>query len=65
MITKIACKIGGRRLYQYNEDDFLFKFLLLTSFFRITRLQVIKEKHFYLIASLCFHVFVNPCCLQA
>ena len=30
--------------HQYNEDDFLFKFLLLSSFFRITSLQVIKEK---------------------
>ena len=39
-------KYGYRRLYQYNEDDFLFKFLLLTTFFRITRLQVIKEKLF-------------------
>ena len=29
---------------QYNEDDFLFKFLLLSSFFRITSLQVIKEE---------------------
>ena len=31
---------GGRRLCQYNEDDFLFKFKLLTRFFRITSLQV-------------------------
>jgi len=25
----------GRRLYQYNEDDFLFEFKLLTRFFRV------------------------------
>ena len=34
---------SGRRLNQYNEDDFLFKIGLLTSFFRNTNLQVIKK----------------------
>jgi len=47
----------GRQLYQYSEDDFLFYFLLLTRFFRITSLQVIKEKLFCLIAHL------DPLCL--
>ena len=27
---------SGRRLYQYKEDDYLFEFWLLSSFFRIT-----------------------------
>jgi len=36
---------GGRRLYQYYEDDFLVK-LLLTRFFLITSLQIIKDKLF-------------------
>ena len=40
-------------------------FLLLTRFFRITSLQVIKEKLFEFTASLCFHIFVYPCCLKA
>ena len=56
---------GGRRSYQYNEDDFLFKVELLTRFFRIKSLHVIKEKLFKLTASLCFHVFVYSCCLKA
>jgi len=39
-------KYDGRRKYQHNEDDFLKKFLLSTSFLRITssQPQVIKEK---------------------
>ena len=37
---------SGKRLYHYNEDFFLVEFLLLTSFFRIKSLQVIKEKLF-------------------
>ena len=55
---------GGGQYYQYNEDDFLLKFLLLTSFFRIT-FQVIKEKIFNLTAPRCFHVFVYECYLKA
>ena len=35
------------------------------SFFRITRLKVNKKKLFELTASICFHVFVYPCCLNA
>ena len=54
-------KYGGKRYYQYNEDDFLFKFLLLTSFFRKTRLQVIKVKLFKLTAFL-FSIFL---CIHA
>ena len=38
---------------------------MLTSFFRITSLQVFKVKLFNLTASLCFHIFVYPCCLKA
>ena len=56
---------GGGQYYQYNEDDFLLKFLLLTSFFRITNLQVIKEKLLNLTAPCCFHVFVYECYLKA
>ena len=37
---------------------------MLKSFFRITSLQVIKVKLFKLTASLCFHIFVYPCCLR-
>ena len=37
------------------KTNFLSKFLLLASFFRITSLQVIKEKLFLMTASLCFH----------
>ena len=37
----------GRRLYQYNEKEFLSKFWLLTSFFRITSLQAIKSRIFF------------------
>ena len=55
----------GWLLNQYNEDDFLFKFWLLTSFFQFTSLQVIKEKLFYLTASLDFYVHAFPCCLSA
>ena len=50
---------GGLRLYQYYEDEFLVK-LLLTRFFQITSLQIIKDK-----LSLCFYVFVNPYCIKA
>ena len=46
------------------KKTFLFKCLLLTSFFRITSLQVIKVKLFKLTASLSFHIFVYPCCLK-
>ena len=47
------------------STTFLFKLKLLTSFFRITSLQVNTEKLFKFTASLCFHVFVYPCCLKA
>ena len=35
---------SSRRLYQRKEDEFLFKFLLLTSFFLIASLQVKKKR---------------------
>ena len=38
---------------------------MLTSFFRITSLQVIKEKLFQLIASFILYVYVHLCCLTA
>ena len=50
--------------YQYNEDDFLFKFLFIISFFQITTsLEGNKEKllinsFFYL------KIFVYQCCLK-
>ena len=47
------------------KTTFFFKLQLLTSFLRITSLQVIKVKLFKLTASLCFHIFVYPCCLKA
>ena len=37
---------SSRRLYQYNKDDFLLKFWMFNSFFRITSWQVFKEKFF-------------------
>ena len=45
---------SGRPLYQYNEDDFKKKVLMLTSFFRITsfNFRVIKEKLFKLTVSI-------------
>ena len=49
---------SGVRLYQYNKADFVFKFSLLTSFLRITILQVIKEK-FFLIDS--FSLLICSC----
>ena len=48
-IWKLKFKISntdGRRLYQNNKDEFFIQVLLLTSFFRIKSLQVIKEKIF-------------------
>ena len=45
------------------KTTFLFKFLLLASFYRITSLQAIKDKLFLLTASLRFHVFVKHACL--
>ena len=38
---------SGRRLYQYNKDDFLLKFWLLSSFFRAQSLQVNTGKRFF------------------
>ena len=32
-IIEVMIYYGGRGLYQYNEDGFLFKFLFLISFF--------------------------------
>ena len=46
------------------NTTFLFKFLLLASFYRITSLQAIKNKFFLLTASLRFHVFVYPCFIE-
>ena len=37
---------GGRQLYQYEEDDLLFKFKLFIILLRITNLQAVKEKFF-------------------
>ena len=39
----VLTKNSGMRLYQYNEDDF---FIRIYCFFRITSLQVIKDKLF-------------------
>ena len=56
---------SGRHLYQYNEDDFLFRFLLLTSFFKISNLQVNIKILCWQTASPCFHVFfTKPMKLQ-
>ena len=41
MLKGLQLSCGGRRLQQYNEDDFLFKFKLLTSYCRIAILQAI------------------------
>ena len=30
---------SGRRFYQNNEDDFLYKFVVLTSFYNVTKNQ--------------------------
>ena len=46
------------------NTTFLFKFLLLASFYRITSLQAIKNKFFLLTASLRFHAFVYPCFIE-
>ena len=53
-------------IYRYNtvindyiktmKTTFLFKFLLLTIFFRITSLQIFKEKLFQLTGSLDFYI---------
>ena len=45
-VTVVSRINGGRLLYQYNKYQFLLKFQLLTSFFRITSLQAMKEKLF-------------------
>ena len=45
------------------KTTFLFKFGFLQAFFRTTSLLVINEK-FLSAASLCFHVYVYPCCLK-
>ena len=52
-------------LSEYNEDDFLFTFWLLTSIFQITSLQVIKEIFFKLTAFLDFYFYVYLCSLTA
>ena len=51
------------RLYQYNEDDFLIKFQLLTSFSSNYKFKSNQRETFLLTASLCFHVLVYLYCL--
>ena len=47
----------GKRLYQYKEDDFYFKFLLLTSFFSNYKFTSNYREDFLLTAYLFFYVF--------
>ena len=51
--------------YKFSIITLFYLSSLLTSFFLTTSLPVIKEKLFYLTASLDFYVYVYPCCLTA
>jgi len=51
--------------YINTIKTFFIKVLILSTFFRITSLQLNKEKLFYLTASFCFHVNVYPSCSKA
>ena len=38
---------SGRRFFQYNEDDIMFNFLLLTSFFKIFKFKSNLREAFF------------------
>ena len=72
--SKIQVIMQSDNIYSYTvvgnninimKTTFLFNFLVLTSFFRFTSLQVIEEKLFQITASLCYHLIVYPCSLKS
>ena len=57
MKIKIKASYSGRRLYQYNEDDYFIQVLIVNELFRIASQQVIMQRElFELTASSDFYV---------